>query len=196
MSSFNPSSRVSATVALDRLKVLKSQTPCQVLLQVKEVELSAYHLIPRSFCRTLSEIISAGQLRLACWFVWASFRKWWVSLSSSSYLFLHSSRLHVGSKKMDWEFASRNLPCFVVSGYHVQSGLGGLEVLIRNPTQHPYFFFYVFIFVPWYRDHSTDHFHLHTSLTYTERFPVLHLSRLRFRVTSEVRISLTIFRTI
>jgi len=49
MSSFNPSSRVSAPLALARLKALKSQTPGQVLSQVKEVELSAYHLIPRSF---------------------------------------------------------------------------------------------------------------------------------------------------
>ena len=75
MSSFNPSSRVSSTVALDGLKALKSQAPRQVLSQVREMELSAYHLIPRDFCRTLFEIISAGQLRLACWFVWASFRK-------------------------------------------------------------------------------------------------------------------------
>ena len=101
MSSFNPSSRVFATVALDQLKALKSQTPHQVLSQVKKVELSAYHLIPRSFCPTFFEIISAGQLRLVCWFVWASFRKWLVSLCSSSYLFSGSSRLSVDCKKMD-----------------------------------------------------------------------------------------------
>jgi len=85
MSSFNPSSRVSAPLALARLKALKSQTPRQVLSQVKEVELSAYHLIPRIFCRTLFEIIAARQLRLACWFVWANFRNWF----------------RIGSKKTD-----------------------------------------------------------------------------------------------
>jgi hypothetical protein len=74
MSTFKPSSRVSATVALNRLKGLRSQTPCEVLSQVKRIDISGFYLIPRSFCRTLFEIISAGQLWLACWFVWASFK--------------------------------------------------------------------------------------------------------------------------
>lgn len=76
MSSFNPSRRISLTVALDRLKVLKSQTPSQVLSQVKETELYVYEIIPRSFFRTLFEVISTGRLMFACRFVWASFQKW------------------------------------------------------------------------------------------------------------------------
>ncbi|EDR14436.1 uncharacterized protein LACBIDRAFT_321504 [Laccaria bicolor S238N-H82] len=48
MSSHNPSSRISLTVALDRLEVLKSQTPPQVLSQVKQIGLSAYQLIPQN----------------------------------------------------------------------------------------------------------------------------------------------------
>ncbi|KIM42429.1 hypothetical protein M413DRAFT_444847 [Hebeloma cylindrosporum] len=75
MSSFNPSSRISLSVALDRLKALKSQTPTEALSDIRDIEPHGFHLIPRSFCRTLFEVISAGYLRLACWFVWASFRR-------------------------------------------------------------------------------------------------------------------------
>ena len=102
MSSFNPSSRVSASVALNRLKKLRSQTPSQALSQIRQVELSGYCLIPRSFCRTLFEIISAGQLWLACRFAWASFRKLSVvPLLVHVSSFLNSSRFRVGSKKTD-----------------------------------------------------------------------------------------------
>ena len=75
MSSFNPSSRISAIGALIRLKGLRSQIPCQVLSEVRRIKDYEYCLIPRSFCRTLFEIVSAGQLWLACRFAWASFQK-------------------------------------------------------------------------------------------------------------------------
>ena len=68
MSSFNPSSRVSATVVLNRLKRLRFEISCQELSQVRRIELTGYHLIPRSFCRSLFEAISAGQFWLACRF--------------------------------------------------------------------------------------------------------------------------------
>ena len=76
MSSFNPPGRVSVAVALNRLKGLRSQIPSQELSQVRRINDYEYCLIPRSFCRTLFEIVSAGQLWLACQFVWASFQKW------------------------------------------------------------------------------------------------------------------------
>jgi len=82
MTNFNPSGRVSAAVALDRLKKSRSQTPHETLYRTREVDLIAYYLIPRSYCRVLFEIVSAGQFWLACRFTWETFRHWFIQLRS------------------------------------------------------------------------------------------------------------------
>ena len=101
MSSFNPSSRVSASVALNRLKKLRvSQTPwCCHKNQ------TGWNYQGRSFCRTLFEIISAGRaLWLACELV-------------SCPPLVHLSRSRVSSKKTDWKFSEHQytLPFISVS---------------------------------------------------------------------------------
>jgi hypothetical protein len=76
MSSFNPSSRISATEALARLRTLRSKIPAEKLSKMQKIEFGNYFLIPRSLWRTLLEVVKTGQLVLACRIVWSSFSNW------------------------------------------------------------------------------------------------------------------------
>jgi len=76
MSSFNPSSRISAAVARNRLEALRYKMSPEALSRVRDIKPTAYYVIPRGFWRTVLEIARAGQWWLVCCFVWASFRIW------------------------------------------------------------------------------------------------------------------------
>jgi hypothetical protein len=76
MSSYNPSNRISATEALARFRILRSSVRREDLLRTQERELLEYPLIPRSFWRTLIDIIQTGHFVFATRFAWASFGIW------------------------------------------------------------------------------------------------------------------------
>ena|SRR3984957_6551252 len=48
MSSYNPSSRISAMVALDQLRTMRPHIPPETLSQVREIQFEGYFQIPRS----------------------------------------------------------------------------------------------------------------------------------------------------
>ena len=109
MSTYNPSGRISATVALNRLKGLRSQIPDQELSQIRKINNYDYELIPRSFWRTFFEIISSGQLWIACRYAWISFQSLWaVSLLShvSSFKTFQGSLSVLRRQIEDWRILS------------------------------------------------------------------------------------------
>ena len=76
MTSQNPSRRPTAKVALERFRALRSTTPSEKLLEIHELELIDYSLVPRSFIVMLRDLIETRQWTIAYRFTWISLKMW------------------------------------------------------------------------------------------------------------------------
>ena len=78
MSSYNPSRRPTAKTALERFRALRPIIPSEKLLEVHELELIDYYLVPRGFIVMFRDLIETGKWTLVCQFTWISFKMWCV----------------------------------------------------------------------------------------------------------------------
>ncbi|ETW78624.1 hypothetical protein HETIRDRAFT_419877 [Heterobasidion irregulare TC 32-1] len=76
MTSQNPSRRPTAKMALERFRALRSTIPDEKLLEVHELELINYSLVPRSFIVMFRDLIETRQWTNAYRFTWISFKMW------------------------------------------------------------------------------------------------------------------------
>ena len=76
MTSQNPSRRPTAKIALERFRALRSTVPSEKLLEVHELELIDYSLVPRSFIVMLRDLIETRQWTIAYRFTWISLKMW------------------------------------------------------------------------------------------------------------------------
>ncbi|KAL6302706.1 kinase-like domain-containing protein [Sparassis latifolia] len=76
MSSYNPSRRITATMALARLRALCSTIPVDMLQEEQEREILSFPDIPRSNLITFRDIIETGNCALACQFAWGLLKAW------------------------------------------------------------------------------------------------------------------------
>ena len=76
MTSQNPSRRPTAKMALERFRALRSTIPSEKLLEIHELELINYSLVPRSFIVMLRDLIETRQWTNAYRFTWISLKMW------------------------------------------------------------------------------------------------------------------------